>query len=544
MKTIIQKFWMVMAMLCLSISASAYDFEVDGIKYEIISLDDMTCKVIANTEKYAGIISIPASVIYNGRTFNVISIGNKAFLNCNGISELHLESATNLSEIGFSAFEGCTAINKVTIPSSCIRLGYNAFWGCLSLKYVIISESSKPLTLSPKDSNGSLSGTTLSYYFGHFADCPVEQLELLRDIKYGGWAEEFKELDSHWGNRITNVVYYPWINSCTKDLTIGGMVSKIPYNLLLTMNPTNLILEDGESPLNIEPLTTYKYYPYALDVYGEYSVNNDGYIAIKHEDGNEVHKFFWGFRFPALQHVYWGRLIETSEFVYNKIHKTIKEISLYSNSLAIFEYGKALNDIGKVSSVSSENLEKIIWNDRIEKCEVFGSTPNISELNFPNSLNKITGFASTGTLNNIYFGSELTELSGFGKSAVKDIYIKAITPPNLNEYSFNDNVFIDSKLHVPLGCKSVYSTSNVWRRFWNIIEEEDSGISDLESDENLDIIVNGSKLSIRGKADTDIVSVYNVQGQLVISTNDYEIELGNKGIFFIKIGPICRKIII
>ena len=178
-----------------------------------------------------------------------------------------------------------------------------------------------------------------------------------------------------------------------------------------------------------------------------------------------------------------------------------------------------MNDIGKVSSVSSENLEKIIWNDRIEKCEVFGSTPNISELNFPNSLNKITGFASTGTLNNIYFGSELTELSGFGK-------------------------FIDSKLHVPLGCKSVYSTSNVWRRFWNIIEEEDSGISDLESDENLDIIVNGSKLSIRGKADTDIVSVYNVQGQLVISTNDYEIELGNKGIFFIKIGPICRKIII
>lgn len=544
MKTIIQKLWMVMAMLCLSISASAYDFEVGGIKYEIISLDDMTCKVIANTEKYAGVISIPASVVYNGRTFNVTSIGNKAFLNCNGISELHLESATNLSEIGFSAFEGCTAINKVTIPSSCIRLGYNAFFGCLSLKYVIISESSKPLTLSPKDSNGSLSGTTLFYYFGHFADCPVEQLELLRDIKYGGWAEEFKELDSPWSSRITGVVYYPWINSCTKDLTIGGMVSKIPYNLLLTMNPTNLILEDGESPLNIEPLTTSKGYNNAPSVYGEYSVRDDGYIGIKGEDGNRVYKFFWGFRFPALQHVYWGRLIETSEFVYNKIDKTIKKISLYSNSLAIFEYGKALNDIGEVWSVSSENLEKIIWNDCIEKCEVFGSTPNISELNFPNSLNKITGFASTGTLNNIYFGSELTELSGFGESSVKEIYIKAITPPNLNEYSFNDNVFIDSKLHVPLGCKSVYSTSNVWSRFWNIIEEEDSGISDLESDKNLDIIVNGSKLSIRGKADTDIVSVYNVQGQLVISTNDNEIELGNKGIFFIKIGPICRKIII
>ena len=538
---------MVMSMLCLSISASAYDFEVDGIKYEIISLDDMTCEVIANTEKYAGVISIPANVVYNGRTFDVTSIGNEAFLNCDGISELHLESATNLSEIGFSAFEGCTSINNVTIPSSCITLGHNAFWGCSSLKSIIIAESSNPLTLSPKDFGGKLGDMSLSYYFGQFADCPVEHLELLRDIKYGGNAEEFENLDKlNGGHRIWDVLYYPWINSCTKDLIIGGMVSKIPYNLLLTMNPTNLILEDGDSPLNIEPLTTYKSYWHASDVYGEYSLSESGYTTIKRpEHGGEVSKFFWGFRFPALQYVYWGRLIETSKFVYNKDHYTSYDrISLYSDSLAIFEYGKALKDIGEVQSVSSENLEKIIWNDCIEKCKIFSSTPNISELNFPNSLNEIDGFKSTGTLNNIYFGSELTELCGFYNSSVKDIYIKAITPPNLNQYSFNDNVFIDSKLHVPLGCKSVYSTSNVWSRFWNIIEDEDSGIFDLESDENLDIIVNGSKVSIRGKADKDIVSVYNVQGQFVISTNDNEIDLSNKGIFFIKIGIICKKIIL
>lgn len=304
-----------MAMLCASLSASAYDFEVDDIKYEIISLDDLTCKVIANTKKYEGVISIPASVVYNGRTFNVISIGNEAFLNCDGISELHLESATNISEIGFSAFEGCTAINKVTIPSSCIKLGSNAFFGCSSLKSIIISESSKPLTLNPKYLDGSLSSTTLSYYFGHFADCPIEQLELYRDIEYGGWAVEFQELDSHIFNRVTEVLYYPWINSCTQDLTIGSMVTKIPYNLLLTINPTNLIFEDGESPLNIEPLTTYKAYPYGPDVYGEYYVNDDGYIRIK-EEGGSVYSLFWGFKFSQLQYVYWGRPINTTSFTF------------------------------------------------------------------------------------------------------------------------------------------------------------------------------------------------------------------------------------
>ena len=534
-----------MAMFCLSIPASAYDFEVDGIRYDIISLDDMTCKVIANTEKYAGVISIPASVVYNGRTFNISSIGNKAFLNCNGISELHLESATNLSEIGFSAFEGCTTINKVTIPSSCIRVGYNAFFGCTSLKTVIIQESSIPLVLSPKDSNGSLEGTTLSYYFGHFADCPIEQLELHRDIEYGGWAAEFQGLDSHWGHRIMDVIYYPWITSCTKDLTIGSMVTKIPYNLLLTMNPSKLIMEDGESPLNIEPLTTHKYYSNEPDVYGEYSVSDEGYIRIKQEDGNEVYKFFWGFRFPSLEHVYWGRPIETSEFVYNKIHKKYERaISLYSKSLRVFEYGKDLNDIGSVSSISSDNLTNIIWNDRIEKCEIFESTPNISELRFPNSLNKISGFASTGTLNNIYFGSELTELSGFSKSSVKDIYIKATTPPTLNEYAFNDNVFIDSKLHVPSGCKSKYSKSNIWSRFWNIIEDEDSGISAPEIGKKIDIIVDGYRLFITGKGVSDTVSVYNVQGQLILSTNDNEIDLESKGIYIVRVGSISKKVIL
>ncbi len=538
MKPIIEKLWMVMAMLCLSFSASAYDFEVDGIRYEIISLDDMTCKVIANIEKYAGVISIPASVEYNGRTFNIISIGNKAFQNCTGISELHLESAANLSEIEFSAFEGCTAINKVTIPSSCIWLGYNAFFGCSSLKSIIISESSKPLTLKYSYRRSGSSVTSYSYYyFGHFAECPVEQLELRRDIEYFGSVAEFKELS-------TDTKYYPWINSCTQNLTIGSMVTKIPYNLLLTMNPKNLILEDGESPLNIEPLTTFKHYQYKPDVYGEYSVDDDGYILIK--TVNPLYSWsFWGFKFSQLQYVYWGRSINTTKFTYFDNKASICEpISLDSSSLTTFEYGKELTDIGSVDSVSSNNLTNIIWNDCIEKCEIFKSTPNISELIFPNSLNKISGFASTGTLNDIYFGSELTELSGFSESSVKDIYIKAITPPNLHKYAFNDNVFIDSKLHVPSGCKSIYSTSNIWSRFWNIIEDEDSGISDIKADEKIDIRVDGSKLYIRGNADTDIVSVYNLQGQLIISTYDNEIELCTKGIYIIKVGYVSKKVII
>lgn len=48
MKHIVQKLWMFMAMLWISISAFAYDFEVDGIYYNITSMADLEVEVTSN----------------------------------------------------------------------------------------------------------------------------------------------------------------------------------------------------------------------------------------------------------------------------------------------------------------------------------------------------------------------------------------------------------------------------------------------------------------------------------------------------------------
>ena len=540
-------------MLCLSISAFAYDFEVNGIRYEIISLDDMTCKVIANTEKYAGAISIPASVEYNGRSFNIIAIGDKAFQNCTEVSELHLESASELSEIGSSAFKGCTSLTTVTIPSQCNILGYNAFFGCSSLKTIIIPESSTPLTLNPKDLEGkgvidSYNGHGISFHFGQFVDCPVEQLELHRDIAYGGQAIEFKELGTDLSQTLDFVRVYPWIKSCAKDLIIGKEVTKIPYNLLLTVDPINFYIEDDDSPLTIEPLSFWRYL-FSDDIY-----YMDECIYIKGATHSSiVEHLFWGLKFPHLQKVYWGRPINTTDFEYSmyagwgehEVHTVAsKSISLVSDSLITFEYGKELSDIGRVQSVSSENLTNIKWNDCLETCHIFKSTPKIADLKFPNSLKEISGFESEGTLNNVYFGSELSVLSGFQNASIRDIYITAVTPPVTRDSTFNDKIFIDSKLHVPTGCKSIYSTSNVWSKFWNILEGAESGLSDLEVDTPITINAVNEKINIKGKEDTDIVCIYNAEGQLIVSTNDNEIQLDTHGMYIIKVGSVCKKIVL
>lgn len=61
--------------------ASAYDFEVDGIYYNITSSKNRTVAVTyrggsfsADSDKYSGNINIPETVSYRGKTYSVTSI--------------------------------------------------------------------------------------------------------------------------------------------------------------------------------------------------------------------------------------------------------------------------------------------------------------------------------------------------------------------------------------------------------------------------------------------------------------------------------------
>ena len=62
-------------------AAQAYDFTVDGIYYDILSTENMTCAVAINDPKqpYTGEIVIPEQVVSGGKTYTVTAIGMNAF---------------------------------------------------------------------------------------------------------------------------------------------------------------------------------------------------------------------------------------------------------------------------------------------------------------------------------------------------------------------------------------------------------------------------------------------------------------------------------
>ena len=67
-----------MLLTLVAVTASAQDFEVDGICYNILSEDDMTVEVTENPNDYAGDVVIPGEVTYDGSTYSVTTIGEQS----------------------------------------------------------------------------------------------------------------------------------------------------------------------------------------------------------------------------------------------------------------------------------------------------------------------------------------------------------------------------------------------------------------------------------------------------------------------------------
>ena len=180
-----------LALFLCSVSASAEDFSVDGIYYNIIDSEKLTVEVTyrgsysSADSEYSGDVVIPETVTYESRTYAVTSIGEEAFCYCSGLTSITIpNSVTSIGDYAFygtawynnqpdgvvyagkvaykykgtmpsntsielaegtlgiasSAFYECSSLTSVTIPNSVTSIGYSAFKNCSSLTSVHISD--------------------------------------------------------------------------------------------------------------------------------------------------------------------------------------------------------------------------------------------------------------------------------------------------------------------------------------------------------------------------------------------------------------------
>ena len=108
---------------------------IDGIKYGLCK-DTKHASVIGNENNTNKDIVIPEHLSYNGITYTVITIGDKAFKGCSSLQSIELPSS--LVSIGSYAFYGCSSLESIDLPSSLTRIGSSAFWLCSSLRVISV----------------------------------------------------------------------------------------------------------------------------------------------------------------------------------------------------------------------------------------------------------------------------------------------------------------------------------------------------------------------------------------------------------------------
>ena len=157
---------LITLLAALSSAALAYDFTVDGLSYTINDDTSVSVGVEGNRQNLVGELNIPASVIYEGKSYSVTEIDGSGFWGCVNITSVNIPNtikiisngafggcdnltsislATSVETIGPWAFSYCKNLASISLPNSVLEIGEQAFSYCPVLSSIDIPNSVKKI---------------------------------------------------------------------------------------------------------------------------------------------------------------------------------------------------------------------------------------------------------------------------------------------------------------------------------------------------------------------------------------------------------------
>lgn len=246
-KTLLTVFWAIMPLFC-----DAADFEVDGICYDITSSNECS---VARKESgyYTGEISIPASVTYDGTTYSVTGIGERAF-HYSGLRAITIPNS--VTSIGECAFRYCGSLTDVVIPNSVTSIGKEAFFFCDGLTSITIPNSVMSVGERAFKYCHSLVDVTISNSVTSIADGTFENCTRLANVTIPSNVKSIGESAFGTCSRLTSVAIPNSVTCIGKkaffgcfelsEITIPSSVIDIgcaPFincgKLMITVSPEN-----------------------------------------------------------------------------------------------------------------------------------------------------------------------------------------------------------------------------------------------------------------------------------------------------------------
>lgn len=546
MEKIILRFGMTVACLLSFLQASAYDFEVDGICYDVVNPATFTCGVsgIIDKESCENII-IPAHVSYLGKELTVTDILEGAF---EETSIVNVNLPNTCVSIGRSAFEGCSKLSSIVIPEGVTKIGYRAFWGCQSLESITIPPSLTEI--------------------GAYAFSYCEKLAYVRISDLKAWCAISFEKDSYGDNYKSN----PLSNMKAQLLLNGVLISKLSFDDSITeINPGAFFgyahLTEVDLTNNIQSIGRCSFYNCAnlnklrigqgltiipFKAFTECPNLTELYIV----DGDQELMFEGGessygdFRNSKLKEVYIGRQLvqpKSTTISYDAIFGP-QEI----DSVTI---GPKVKSITRSYFGGSILKLTILPSKEALNCVFSSQTKSPLRLINPNALilgrnldaniklsRPQTFFDNCTDLSYLEIGEDVTDISYLNLNKnenIQNILVKSPTPPICTEQEFTKYTYLHSYLKVPSGCLNVYKSAPIWENFWNI-EECDFTSSVIET-----IVDNANSVSVKTEDDriyvfnknkNDIVRVFSTRGTMITETLQDIVSSIPKGLYIVTVG--------
>ena len=126
------------------------DYNGKGTEGKLATLDLSEAKIVKGGDYYYN--------YYGCYTLDDV-IGNQAFDGCSSLTSLTLPSS--VTSIGSSAFSGCSGLTSLTLPSSVTKIGWYAFSGCSGLTNLSLPSSVTEIGWYAFDGCSGLTSLTL-----------------------------------------------------------------------------------------------------------------------------------------------------------------------------------------------------------------------------------------------------------------------------------------------------------------------------------------------------------------------------------------------
>lgn len=563
MKPVMKKMLGLAAVLSVCVNASAYDFEADGMFYNILSQDDKTVEVTyRDTEynSYSGDVAIPEQVTYNNETYRVTTIGH-------------------------FAFNSCSELTSIAIPSSITLIDDGAFLICDGLTAVYIDDLSAWLNIDIITSY-----STYSYSPLYFAHNLYLNGELVTDLVIPDGTTEIKDYAFQGGE-------------CFQSVTIPNSVTYIGEHAFSLTRLTAVNISDLSAWMNIDFISTYSN-PLASGYHNLY-LNGELVTDLVIPDGpTEIKDYVFAYgKFKtvtipgSVTSIGSGAFENCTNLTSIEIPNSVTSIGsgafarsgltsvgISATSIGQNAFGSCTNlasvamldgvvsigalafsqcenltsvempgsvtSIGYSAFVNCTKLESVVIPNSVTSIEssTFASCYSLSSVTIPNSVTSIglAAFRNCRSLTSLTIPNSVTTIENFAfRSCTGLTEINSLNPvpPTVTSTSaFDSQNYTTATLNVPEGSLSAYQSAEAWKDFLDIREADFGGVNvNKIADNNINVVSEDGNIVISG-ADNAVITVYNTNGQIVYSGTETTVGGLAQGIYIVQVGGQTFKV--